>query len=161
MAKNGPKSAGTSYLSVNYAFLYSVHYLILTLNYGLKKRVNHYRGGGGKGGFRLIFCQNRPQKKPFPIPPQVCDRQEIFLALTSAGGADAASTAGLETGDTSRYRHHALMELNSAQRKSFFISFVYQSEGGQDARLGRRAGGGLLPRRIRGAARVEHSKAHG
>jgi hypothetical protein len=32
---------------------------------------------------------------------QVCDRWEMFVALTRAGGEDAASTAGQEAGVTS------------------------------------------------------------
>jgi hypothetical protein len=36
-AKNGPKSAVSGYLSVNYVYLYGIHYLRLTRFLSLKK----------------------------------------------------------------------------------------------------------------------------
>jgi hypothetical protein len=83
-------------------------------------------GGGVNGDYGWFFARNRPQKMPFPgvqsgaIDPAFLGRfgavekqlqilrfaqddssRAIFLALTSAGGKNAASTAGQEAGGTS------------------------------------------------------------
>jgi len=45
------------------------------------------------------------QGSRFGLLCMVCDRQEMLLAPTAAGGEDAASTAGQEASVTNRNKH--------------------------------------------------------
>jgi hypothetical protein len=83
--ENGSKSASSRYLSVNYVFC--IMFILCDLYWIEDRKSDFMKVGGGVTTISAGF---------------LLDLAGFLLDLTTAGGEDAASTAGQEAGATSR-----------------------------------------------------------
>jgi hypothetical protein len=118
--ENGPKSTSSDYLSVNSLFLQIVHYIILTLDFWLKKWLYDGRGVGVKaisGGFLLKIDLKKVFPKDIMRSWALILRKEITIHLLPIPEGWRATIAPWETGAESNQTRHPVQRDGATARR--------------------------------------------